>query len=148
MTAAIASLVFGIIVGYLGQRSRLCFIAGYRDWFVMRDTFILKGVIGAFIGAVGGYILFKYLGGIVPMFPMLLNSPGVTMRSVWMFTIVGGIGLGFVGALSGGCPYRMHVLAAEGKKSYWIYIIGFYAGLLFFDVVTAPLLGAIGELLK
>jgi uncharacterized membrane protein YedE/YeeE len=148
MIAAIASLVLGCVIGYLGQRSRLCFVAGYRDYFLTRNTYILKGALGAVIGVLGGYILFGFLGGSVPMFPMLLNTPGMSLRSAWLFAVIGGLGLGFFAVLSGGCPYRMHIMASEGKKTYWVYLLGFYVGLIFFNLVTAPLLEFISQYLR
>ena len=42
--AALASLVAGIIIGFVGQRSRMCFVAGIRDWILVRDSFLLKGL--------------------------------------------------------------------------------------------------------
>jgi len=138
MIVPIASLVLGFIIGYLGQRSRLCFISGYRDFFLMRNTVLLKGIAGAFIGAVFGYAVFNVLGGNVPAFPMVLNTPDWGSRSTWLWTIVGGLGVGIVGVFSGGCPFRMHVQAFEGKKTYWNYLVGFYVGLIFYIIVTAP----------
>lgn len=148
MTVAIASLILGLIIGYLGQRSRLCFIAGYRDFFMARDTTLLKGILGAFVGALVGYALFDSLGGTVPGFPMLLSTPGLTAKATWLFTIVGGVGVGIVGVLSGGCPFRMHIQALEGKKTYAVYLLGFYLGLIFYNLVTASWLQAITRMLK
>jgi uncharacterized membrane protein YedE/YeeE len=136
MTAAVATLVLGFVIGYLGQRSRLCFVAGYRDFFLTRDTLLLKGVVGAVIGAVGGFLLFGWLGGIVPNFPLLGHTPHLSETSAWLTAILGGLGVGFTGALAGGCPFRMHVLAAEGRRTYWYYLLGFYAGLVFYNLVT------------
>ena len=148
MTAAIATLFLGFVVGYLGQRSRLCFISGYRDYFLMRDTTLLKGVGGTFIGALAGYILFGFLGGSVPAFPLFLQPSIPIPASLWLITIVSGLGVGIVGALAGGCPFRMHVLAAEGKKTYWVYLLGFYIGLIFYNVVTIYLLDMLKSLLN
>ena len=148
MTAAIATLLLGFVVGYLGQRSRLCFISGYRDFFLTHDTSLLKGVGGTFIGVLAGYILFSNLGGSIPAFPLFLQT-GVlpTPASVWLFTIVSGLGVGIVGALAGGCPFRMHVLAAEGKKTTWVYLLGFYIGLIFYNVATIYLMDILKSIL-
>ncbi|MFN8455191.1 MAG: hypothetical protein U0401_11080 [Anaerolineae bacterium] len=51
MTPALATLVVGIIVGYLAQRSRMCFIGGLRDFILVRDNELLKGVIAFFVTA-------------------------------------------------------------------------------------------------
>lgn len=148
MVVAIASLVLGLIIGYLGQRSRLCYIAGYRDFLMARDSTILKGILGTVIGAVFGFALFDATGGVVPGFPMLLSTPGLASKSTWLWTIVGGLGVGIVGVLSGGCPFRMHVQAFEGKKTYWVYLLGFYVGLVFYNLVTAPWVQSITRFLK
>ncbi len=143
MIVSIATLILGFVIGYLGQRSRLCFIAGYRDWFLTRNNTLLKGTLGAFFGALGGFILFQFLGGNVIAFPSLLNTASMNSTAAWLFAIVGGLGVGIVGLLSGGCPFRMHVLAAEGKKSNWYYLAGFYVGIVFFNLFTSPSMDAI-----
>lgn len=33
----------GLLIGYLAQRSRMCFIAGFRDFFLVRDRELLLG---------------------------------------------------------------------------------------------------------
>lgn len=140
MKAALATLVLGFVLGYLGQRSRLCFVAGYRDMFLLRDATLLKGILGAFVGAVAGFAVFRLLGGAVPGFPLLGRTPNLDSWVTWLLTIVGGLGVGFASSLAGGCPFRMHVLAAEGKKTYWYYLLGFYVGLVFYNLVTFQLL--------
>jgi uncharacterized membrane protein YedE/YeeE len=112
------------------------------------DTTLLKGVGGAFLGALAGYVLFNFTGGSVPGFPMILQTSVVISHSAWIITIVSGLGVGIIGALSGGCPYRMHVLAAEGKKTYWVYLLGFYAGLVFYDLVTVHLMDMLRTVLR
>ena len=147
MTVSIATLVLGFVIGYLGQRSRLCFVSGYRDFILTHNTTLLKGVVGAFLGALGGYILFSHLGGVIPEFPIFLNVGIGIFRSEWLIMLVGGLGVGIVGVLSGGCPYRMHVLAAEGRKTQWFYLLGFYIGLVFYNLVTVHLMVVIRALL-
>jgi uncharacterized membrane protein YedE/YeeE len=146
MIAAVATLLLGFVIGYLGQRSRLCFISGYRDFFLTRNTLLLKGIFGAILGAVSGFILFSLLGGSVPGFPLLANTPLMSFKSTWLIAIIGGLGVGFVGVLAGGCPFRMHVLAAEGRRTYWFYLLGFYAGLIFFNLVTSQFLDMLKSL--
>jgi uncharacterized protein len=140
VTAAMATLVLGFVIGYLGQRSRLCFISGYRDYMLTRDTSLLKGVGGTFLGALAGFTIFHFLGGAVPGFPQFLQMPMISLSANWWLVVIGGLGVGVVGALSGGCPYRMHIQAAEGKKTYWYYLLGFYIGLVFYNTVTTYLL--------
>ena len=144
MTAAVATLILGFVVGFLGQRSRLCFVAGYRDLILMRDFQLLRGVLGTFIGAFIGYAVFGLLNGFIPLFPLLFQSPRTSMPSMWIAAIVGGLGVGFFGGLAGACPFRMHVLAAEGKRSCLYYLAGFYVGIVFFNILIEPLLQSLG----
>ena len=86
--AAVASLVVGIVIGFVGQRSRMCFVGGIRDWILVRDTFLLKGLI-AFI--LVSWVLF-------PLAPLVggeaLGSFGVPVTSAIVLTAVGGFGVG------------------------------------------------------
>jgi uncharacterized membrane protein YedE/YeeE len=147
MTAMFATLLLGFVVGFLGQRSRLCFVSGYRDFAIMRDTQLLKSVFGALIGAVVGYTLFSLLGGFVPLFPLLFQSPRTSMPIMWIAAIVGGLGVGLLGGFAGACPFRMHVLAAEGKRTSLYYLGGFYIGIVMFNILTEPFLQSLGFLL-
>src|SRR3989304_1203886 len=40
----ISALIAGVILGYLGQRSRMCFVGGIRDFILVRDTYLLRGL--------------------------------------------------------------------------------------------------------
>ena len=51
MIVSLASLGVGLIVGYLGQRSRMCTIGGLRDYVLVRDTALLKGVGAMLVSA-------------------------------------------------------------------------------------------------
>jgi len=144
MIAGLATLLLGFVIGFLGQRSRLCFVSGYRDYVLMRDTELLKSVLGALVGAILGYTLFSLLGGFVPLFPLLFQSPRTSMLFMWTAAIVGGLGVGFFGGLAGACPFRMHVLAAEGKRTALYYLSGFYVGMVIFNIFTEPFLQSIG----
>ena len=51
MLLALVTLVLGAILGYLAQRSRMCFVGGWRDFILVRDTELLKGVLAFFVTA-------------------------------------------------------------------------------------------------
>ncbi|MCL2677692.1 MAG: YeeE/YedE family protein [Clostridiales bacterium] len=50
-TVSWVSLAIGLIFGFLAQRSRMCFIGGWRDFFLIKDTYLLKGFIAFFVTA-------------------------------------------------------------------------------------------------
>lgn len=139
MTAAIATLVIGGILGYLAQRSRMCFIGGIRDFVLIRDTYLLRGLV-AF--AVTAWVAF-------PLAALAGSSASMTFEATdaltALLTVLGGFGVGYVSVLANGCPMRQHVLAAQGVKSSLAYLAGFFGGAVLFHTVTAPLLFRILE---
>ncbi len=134
MTAAIATLIIGVVIGYLAQRSRMCFVGGIRDYILVRDTALLKGLVA--FGATAA-VLFPVsallTGERTPPFDL---SDAVTIALV----VAGGFGVGYVSTLANGCPLRQHVLAAQGVKSSMAYLGGFFAGAVVFHQWVAPAL--------
>ena len=137
MIATIATLGLGILIGYLGQRSRFCIVSGVRDLYLVKNWHKIKGLFGLLTGATLSFTLFKLIGGSIPNFPMpiKLESTGYMVAS-----IVGGLGIGFFSILAEGCPFRQHVMAAEGRQSALFYLLGFYIGIIYFSLVTIQLL--------
>ena len=127
MMPAIATLVVGLVLGYLFQRSRMCFIGGVRDYILVRDTQLLKGLL-AF--ALTAWVLFSFIQrGAFP-------RPDIMTLAL---TVCGGFGVGFFSVLANGCPFRQHVLAAQGVKSSIAYLVGFLTGAVLFHLLVAPL---------
>ena len=119
MTAAVATLVIGIILGYLGQRSRMCFVGGIRDFILVRDTYLLRGLIAFGLTAWLAFPLAGLVAGVRP------GPSGLSDAITVALTIVGGFGVGYFSTLANGCPLRQHVLAAQGVKSSITYLAGF-----------------------
>ncbi len=42
---SLSFLGIGVLIGFLAQRSRMCFVAGFRDWLLVRDTELLLGLL-------------------------------------------------------------------------------------------------------
>jgi uncharacterized membrane protein YedE/YeeE len=134
MIPMVATLVVGVLIGYMGQRSRFCTTSGIRDFFMLRDTFRLKGLFGIIAGGAIGYTAFGLLGGDIPDFP--LGMANVDSTGILIASIVGGLGLGFFSVFGEGCPFRQHVMAAEGREGAMFYLVGFYIGIVYFNMVT------------
>ena len=134
MTASVATLLIGVILGYLGQRSRMCFVGGIRDFILVRDTYLLRGLIAFGLTVWLAFPLAGLFAG-TPHEPFDV-SDGVTA----VVTVLGGFGVGFVSILANGCPLRQHILAAQGVRSSIGYLAGFFAGAVIFHAWVAPLL--------
>jgi len=136
MTAMMATLVVGVLIGYMGQRSRFCTISGIRDYFMMKDSLRLKGLFGIIIGGAIGYTAFWLIGGDIriPDFPLGLE--GIESAGLLIAGVIGGVGMGFFSVFAEGCPFRQHVMAAEGRRGAMYYLIGFYIGIVYFNLVT------------
>jgi uncharacterized membrane protein YedE/YeeE len=134
MTAAIATLVIGVLIGYLGQRSRMCFVGGIRDFILVRDAYLLKGLIAFGLTA---WIAFPLVGLVAG------SRPGPYSASDWatiLLTVLGGFGVGYFSTLANGCPFRQHVLAAQGITSSITYLAGFCLGAVIFHAWIERLL--------
>ncbi len=136
----VVTLVVGIIIGYMGQRSRFCTISGIRDFFLVRDAYRLRGLFGIIIGGIIGFSLFGLLGGDFPTFPM--TSQGIRVETLILIplSVVGAFGMAYFSVMAEGCPFRQHVITGEGRISGFLYIGGLVFGVLFFDVVVVPYL--------
>jgi uncharacterized membrane protein YedE/YeeE len=134
MTASLATLIVGVVIGYLGQRSRMCFVGGIRDFILVRDTYLIKGLL-AF--AITSWIAFPVAGLLAGTHPLRLSA--VDAIAI-VLTIIGGFGVGYVSTLANGCPFRQHVLAAQGVTSSIAYLGGFVAGAVVFHSWTTRVL--------
>jgi uncharacterized membrane protein YedE/YeeE len=132
--AAIATLVAGIVLGYLGQRSRMCFVGGIRDFMLVRDGYLLRGLVAFGLTAWIAFPLMAAVGG-AGVGPV--GRPDVMTI---ILTAIGAFVVGYVSTLANGCPFRQHVLAAQGVVSSATYVAGFFAGAVMFHAWIAPLL--------
>lgn len=132
--AALASLIVGVVIGFVGQRSRMCFVGGIRDFILVRDTFLLKGLIAFGLVAWISFPLAALAGGAV------VGDFGRPTLTALILVVVGGFGVGYLSILANGCPFRQHVLAAQGAADSMVYLAGFLAGVFVFHALVSPLI--------
>ena len=133
MIGAVASLVVGLIIGYLGQRSRMCFVGAVRDFVLIRDTDLLKGVLAFVLVAWVSFPIVGLVGG-----PQEAIGGIVTWQALALAAI-GGFGVGYASTLANGCPFRQHVLAGQGVVNAVTYLAGFFVGAVIFHTTVAPI---------
>ena len=144
---AIGTLILGTLLGYLAQRSRMCFVGGFRDLLLVGDYDLLNGMVTFFAAAWLTIQVLRGIGVIVPVIGQRLNVsvgpyPSLATAIVTRFgltSLAGGLGLGLLSTLAGGCPLRQHVMAGQGRKDSRVYLLGFYLGIVLYYLVTAKM---------
>lgn len=151
----IITIIFGCLVGYLAQRSGFCSIGGIRDYFLFKHTRLLKGYIALIIGAFAGFLIFWLITpAAFEHFPWVLTSglspvpgapAGLQNAAYIILAVIGGLGVGIIGVLLGGCPLRQLTMTSEGNLKALFFVIGMCIGSVIF---TALLQGWIISVMK
>jgi len=114
------SLSFGLIIGFLAQRTRFCTVGGIRDVILMRDYHLLSGVGGLLVAA---FVLNLVYGQFHPGFA---GQPAAHTTQLLNF---GGMLLaGLCFTLAGGCPGRQVFLSGEGDADAGMFVLGMLIG--------------------
>ncbi len=116
----IVSLIVGLVIGVLAQRTRFCTMGSIRDVILIQDTHLISGV-GALLVAtfVTNLILNQFQLGFV-------GQPVSHSNHLWNFLGMVLAGLAF--ALAGGCPGRQLFLSGEGDGDAAVLVIGMIVG--------------------
>lgn len=116
----VISIVAGLIVGALAQRSRFCTMGSIRDIILVKDFHLFFGV-AAFTIAV--FIMNMILGQFNAGFE---SQPIAHNLHIWNFLGMALSGLAF--SLSGGCPGRQLILSGEGDTDAGVFVLGMMFG--------------------
>jgi len=120
------SLAVGLAVGFLAQRTRLCFMAGWRNIFLIKNSEYFYGVAAFFLAA----LLTNYIAGNFTADGFyhwgFTRQPYSVHNQLWNITSMTLVGL--ASTLLGGCPLRQLILAGEGDSDAAMVILGFLAG--------------------
>ncbi|ARJ56709.1 YedE family putative selenium transporter [Campylobacter cuniculorum] len=110
------SLIAGLIIGVLFQKSKFCSISGISAFLLFRDTYLLQGVIALIICAFLSNLALGYfhLG--------FTEQPIAHNDFIWNF--LGMFLAGSALSLAGGCPGRQLVLSGEGDGDAAVFVMG------------------------
>jgi YedE family putative selenium metabolism protein len=138
----VISLIIGLCVGFLAQRTRLCTMGAIRDVILIRSTHLLSGILGILIAAfVANLLLGQFKAG-------FSEQPIAQTNQLWNFMGMALSGLAF--ALAGGCPGRQLFLSGEGDGDAAIFATGMIVGAGFahnFSMASSPAgVGAYGPI--
>jgi YedE family putative selenium metabolism protein len=117
----ILSLVAGLVLGGLAQRSRFCITGSVRDTLLMGRRNPLLWGLGTFLLVAVAVNLFS--GRFNPGF---YGQPGAHLEFFWSF--LGMLLVGWLSVLIGGCPFRQLIKAGEGDADAGLVVIGMLLG--------------------
>jgi len=129
----VISLIVGLVIGFLAQRSRFCTVGAIRDTILLRDNHLLYGVITLIVVA---FVTNLILGQFNPGFA---DQPVAHTDGLMNFGGMVLAGLAFT--LAGGCPGRQIFLVGEGDGDAAMFFTGMLVGAGFahtFSIASSP----------
>lgn len=115
------SLLVGLLLGALAQRSRFCITGSVRDSMLMGSRSPLFWGFIAFL--VGAFLTNALMG----RFSFdLYGQPGAHLEHLWSF--LGMLLVGWLSVLIGGCPFRQLIKAGEGDTDAGLAVVGMLLG--------------------
>lgn len=129
----VISLIIGLAIGFLAQRTRFCVMGAIRDIILIRNFHLASGVFALLIAAfVSNIILGQFHAGFA-------GQPVAHTNYIWNFLGMSLAGLAF--ALAGGCPGRQLFMAGEGDGDAAMFVLGMIIGAGFahnFSLASSP----------
>ena len=126
---AAASIIAGLVIGFLAQRTRFCTVGGFRDLILMRDWHLLSGAV-AFAAA--ALVVNLILGQFHPGFTRTAGNGAAIMQpaahTVHWLNFAGMVLAGLSFTLAGGCPGRQVFLSGEGDADAAVFVLGMLTG--------------------
>ncbi|MBI50019.1 MAG: hypothetical protein CL781_01640 [Chloroflexi bacterium] len=123
----IAGIAFGVTV----QRSRFCFTSAFRDYFLLGQTRILKGILVGLAIATVGFAL--VMSTVVPNPGFGAAPSDANVLPVGASTLIAGTLFGIGMVLAGGCVSGSLYRMGEGYIGSWLAIGGVLIGLFFLN---------------
>lgn len=128
--AAVAiSLIAGLIVGAIAQRTRLCMVGGIRDVVLFRETKLLFGFVAIFVSALVCNLILTAATEGTYFSASFAGQPVAHTDGLW--NLLGMLLVGFACVLLGGCPLRQLILTGEGNSDSAVAVLGLVAGAAF-----------------
>lgn len=116
----------GLAFGYVLQKSRFCFTAGFRDTHLLGSTLVARAVLVALGITTVGFSLIKYAH-------VLLSQPLPGMdyvQAIGLYTVLGGVLFGVGMVIAGGCASGVLMRIGDGFTIQMVVLIFFVLGSL------------------
>ena len=125
----VISLIAGLIVGALAQKTRLCMVGGIRDAVLFKEWKLLLGFLAILISALAVNLILGAVTGTAYFNPGFAGQPVAHTDGLW--NALGMFLTGFGCVLLGGCPLRQLILAGEGNTDSAVAVLGLMVGAAF-----------------
>lgn len=119
----------GVLIGFVLQRSRFCFTAGFRDPIVVGSTSVLRGIIIGLIVCTIGFVFIQWHFLQINPNANLSDIPG-SIYPVGMHTVIGAFIFGIGMVIAGGCASGTLMRIGEGFLLQLVVLVGFIIGIL------------------
>lgn len=118
ISVIVLGLLCGVLLGFVLQRGRFCWVSAYRDVYVLGDTRLFVGTMVAIaVQSIGVYALAAL--GAIRIDPVPFT---------WVGAIVGGFIFGIGIVMAGGCATGTWYRVGEGLIGSWIALFGYMLG--------------------
>jgi uncharacterized membrane protein YedE/YeeE len=119
---------FGLLFGFVLQRSRFCFASAFRDIFLLRHGRSMKGVLAGLAVAIPAFAILMSKQVANPSLGIL--PPDANVLPLGIHTVVGGLLFGAGMVIAGGCVSGSIYRMGEGYVASWVSFGGIMLGLL------------------
>jgi len=110
-------LLAGAVLGVVSQRSRVCFVRGFREPFLTGETSHTKAMLLGLLVSVIGFAIVKYV---------IFDKVDEFVRpTFWLGSLVGGVIFGIGMVLAGGCGGGTIWRVGEGHVKLWVALVGY-----------------------
>jgi YedE family putative selenium metabolism protein len=117
------SLVAGLIIGFIAQRTRFCTMGSIRDVLLVGDIHLMSGILALTIAAFATNLALGQVHFGISAQPI--------SHSNHLWNVLGMMLAGLAFVLAGGCPGRQLVLSGEGDGDASVFVCGMIAGAAF-----------------
>jgi len=125
--AAAIYWIVGIVFGVTVQRSRFCFTSAFRDFFLLGQTRMIKGILVGLAVSSIGFVMVMSTVAPNPGFGAFPSDAHVL--PVGLSTLLAGTLFGIGMVLAGGCVSGSLYRMGEGYIASWVAILGVMIGL-------------------